>query len=106
MIEDTIQAVKAAEEEAKAKVAAVREQAHEIARSGDAEIAGLYEAAKAGDKSFYDNEMQLAGQKADEILAAAAAKAAEEKQAIEDAAAPMESAAVDAVIEAVLSGGK
>ena len=79
MIEDTIQAVKAAEEEAKKKV------------------------AKAGDKSFYDNEMQLAAQKADEILSAAQAKAAEEKQAIESAAAPQEGAAVDAVIEAVLA---
>lgn len=106
MIEDTIQAVKAAEEEAKAKVAAAREKAHEIARSGDAEIADLYEAAKAGDKSFYDNEMQLAGQKADEIRAAADAKVAEEKKAIVDAAAPLEAGAVDAVIEAVLAGGK
>ena len=91
MIEDTIQAVKAAEEEAKKKVSDAREKAHEI------------EAAKAGDKSFYDNEMQLAAQKADEILSAAQAKAAEEKQAIESAAAPQEGAAVDAVIEAVLA---
>ncbi len=88
MIEDTIQAVKAAEEEAKKKVSDAREKA---------------EAAKAGDKSFYDNEMQLAAQKADEILSAAQAKAAEEKQAIESAAAPQEGAAVDAVIEAVLA---
>lgn len=103
MIEDTIQAVKAAEEEAKKKVSDAREKAHEIALAGDSEIADLYEAAKAGDKSFYDNEMQLAAQKADEILSAAQAKAAEEKQAIESAAAPQEGAAVDAVIEAVLA---
>ncbi len=63
MIEDTIQAVKAAEEEAKKKVSDAREKAHEIARAGDAEIQDLIEAAKAGDKSFYDNEMQLAAQK-------------------------------------------
>ena len=76
MIEDTIQAVKAAEEKAKETVAGAREKAKDIARSTDAEVQELFTAARTSEKSFYDNEMQLteaARSKTDEAVKAVTA---------------------------------
>ena len=102
MIEDTIQAVKAAEEKAKETVAGAREKAKDIARSTDAEVQELFTAARTSDKSFYDNEMQLAEEKGKDILE----KAAEEMKAMTEAARSKTDEAVKAVTAAVLAGGR
>lgn len=106
MIEETISAVKDAEEKARVSVLEAKEQAKQTDENTEIVIRDLKSAAKARDKEFYDDAMETAEKKGQHILSESEERAIVAKQALIDEAKPKYEAVVAAVVDSLLNTGR
>ncbi|MBP7058943.1 MAG: hypothetical protein KBA87_00760 [Lachnospiraceae bacterium] len=106
MIEETISAVKDAEEKARVSVLEAKEQAKQTEKNTELVINDLKSDAKAKDKAFYDDAMETAEKQGQHILSESDERSIVAKQALIGDAKPKYEAVVEAVVDSLLNTGR
>ncbi len=106
MIEETISAVKDAEEKARASVLEAKEQAKRTDENTELVIKDLKSEAKVKDKELYDDAMEAAEKQGQHILSESDGRSIVAKQALIDEAKPKYEAIVAVVIDSLLNTGR